>query len=800
MSVDEPTYLISSYIPNAFVIENIQENDVFMSLKNNVNKLDIRLSNQDFIFQAQNENTKLTYNNIDFDVDEINLNKISTLDYSNLTLDGNVNIVNGYLTHYNNHVLVLNENNEIPYTYFSNLNKERINVYDSNVYIDNSLVMINTCNITKDAAVTIKNNATNTEEITVKLVDRFNNPTIKIYSQKPLISIGSNIQLSDTTIQLAVESNIKCNDIIVNTNSFNDFYNEYQSYKQSNNIMGLTKINDSNLEFNNIKLILEPDIEHLRTKDDFNFTSTNTTISIKNIYCLHLKTFILTLSDTLYELLPDNKYTYVDNNIETIKSENNALIYTKQNKLYFIYDDKSNVIDNTIIGGYYDNYRYFVKNNEIIKRHKDEIVNEISVTFIDNVTNIYVTNHDAFYFIKNKELYHFDQGDITQLEQNVSNFTLTYNSYMINNHTDRFTSSLTSNYYYIEDSNLYDQDDLFITSNVLTMDFSLRHIVLLKSDYKIYTKTFSTTDTYAGLGRSYLSILDNTLTNFVGLSIPTNDNVNFAPSVNIGGSLNTFNNQTPNSLCVENCLSIGCRPLNDFALRLKGDILIEDGNIYRNTNKSDLFDNVTTPLTLDDFVNKSDFDFEIDKLTNTVDNILTSNLLENKKNIIILSDLLTSNIDNLIDDVKNVTTIWDRDVDITTINNTRVLINPSGNDDYSVLGGGKTPSLFVGNYGTNIKGLICEDDIAAYSDEKLKTDIKPISNSLQKVLQLNGVNYKRKDDLSKICMGVIAQNVETQCPEVVYDHNGTKTVAYSNLIALLIEAIKELNEKINQSK
>ena len=35
-------------------------------------------------------------------------------------------------------------------------------------------------------------------------------------------------------------------------------------------------------------------------------------------------------------------------------------------------------------------------------------------------------------------------------------------------------------------------------------------------------------------------------------------------------------------------------------------------------------------------------------------------------------------------------------------------------------------------------------------------------------------------------MGVIAQNVEKQCPEVVHTHNGTKTVAYSNLIGLLI--------------
>ena len=791
----EPTYLISSSIPNAFAIENIQESDVFMSLKNNANKLDIRLNNQDFIFKADKLNTKLKYENIDFDVDEIRLNKISTLNTQKLTLNGNVDVINGHLTYYNHNVLVLNENNEIPLTYLSNLNKERINVYDSNVYIDNALVMINTSNITKDAAITIKNNATNSEEITVKLVDKFNNPTIKIYSDNPFISIGNNIQQFNNNIQLSVESNIKCNDIIVNDNSFDIFYNDYQNYKKTNDITGLSKLNDSNLEFSNIKVILQPDIEHFRLQNDFNFSTTNT-IEIKNIFCLHLTTFILTNNNILYKLNRDNKYYYIDNDIETIKTENNVLIYSKQDKLYYIYNDKTNIIDNSTIGGYFNNHQYFIINDEIIKKHKDETTNITSITTIQNITDIYVNNDNQFYLIVNSNL-HYYTDTLTLLTSNVSNFSLTYDSYIINN-LNVFTSTLTSNYYYIDNNNLYNKDDLLIESDVLNMGFSDRHIVLLKSDYKIYTKTFSTIDTYDGLGRSYLSILDNSLTNFVGLSIPTNDNISFSPSVNIGGSLNIFNNETPNSLCVENCISIGCKPLNDFALRLKGDILIEDGNIYRNTNKSDLFDNITVPLILDDFVKKTNFDFEIDNLTNKIDNVLTSNLLENKNNITILSDLLTSNVDSIIDDIKNVSNIWSREDDIVTVNNTRVSINPSGNDDYSVLGGNKVPALFVGNY-ENIKGLICEDDIAAYSDEKLKTDIKPISNSLQKVLQLNGVNYKKKDDLSKICMGVIAQNVEKQCPEVVYTHNGTKTVAYSNLIALLIEAIKELNEKINNS-
>ena len=793
----KPTYLIDSSSPNAFAIENLESDDVFMSLKNNVNNLDIRLKNQDLIFKTNNKNTKLKYENIDIDVNEINLNKISLLNNSNLILDGNINIINGYLTHYNNNVLVLNENNEIPYTYLSNINNPKINVYDCNIYVNNALVMINTSNITKDAAVTIKNNATNTEEITVKMVDKFNNGTIKIYSEKPLMTIGNNVSLTNDNIQLIVESNIKCNDIILNNNSLNNLLNNFTNYTYQNNITGLYKINNSNLEFSNMKVILQPDIENLRFKDDFNFSTTNTML-IKNIYCLHSRTFILNDSDTLYELIPDNKYNYIDNNIDNIKTENNVLIYSKQQKLYYIYNDGTTIIiKDSVIGGYFNNYQYFIKNDEIIKRHKDETTNQIFITKISNIKNIYINNENTFYLLKtNNELHYYNNSITTLIKQNVSNFQLTYDSYITNN-SNLFVSVLSPYTYYIINNNLYNQNDTLITTNVLNLDFSDRHIVVLKSDYKIYTKSFN--DSYDGLGRSDLSILDNNLNNFIGLSIPIYDNVNFSPSVNIGGSLNTFNNTTPNSLCVENCIGIGCKPLNDFALRLKGDILIEEGNIYRNENKLDKFNNISIPLTLDDFVQKANFDFEIDKLTNKVDNILTSNLLENKKDISILSDLLTSNVNNIIDDINNVSNIWKRENDVVTVNNTRVIINKSDNDDYNVLGVNKVPALFVGNY-ENIKGLICEDDIAAYSDEKLKTDIKPIENSLEKVLQLNGVNYKKKDDLSRTCMGVIAQNVEKQCPEVVHMHNGTKTVAYNNLIALLIEAIKELNEKINRCK
>jgi hypothetical protein len=101
-----------------------------------------------------------------------------------------------------------------------------------------------------------------------------------------------------------------------------------------------------------------------------------------------------------------------------------------------------------------------------------------------------------------------------------------------------------------------------------------------------------------------------------------------------------------------------------------------------------------------------------------------------------------------------------------------------------------------------------------YSDVTLKENIETIKRALDKVKLLRGVyfNYKPKglcdqcdtstttvqNDETKH-MGLIAQEVETVIPEVVRNqYTGYKAVAYQNLVGLLIEAIKELDDKVNQ--
>lgn len=84
-------------------------------------------------------------------------------------------------------------------------------------------------------------------------------------------------------------------------------------------------------------------------------------------------------------------------------------------------------------------------------------------------------------------------------------------------------------------------------------------------------------------------------------------------------------------------------------------------------------------------------------------------------------------------------------------------------------------------------------NVTAYSDERLKSNIRTIDNAVLKVNKLRGV-YFTKDDTESI--GVIAQEVEKVIPEVVLDGE-YKSVAYGNMVGLLIEAIKEQDKTIN---
>jgi len=96
------------------------------------------------------------------------------------------------------------------------------------------------------------------------------------------------------------------------------------------------------------------------------------------------------------------------------------------------------------------------------------------------------------------------------------------------------------------------------------------------------------------------------------------------------------------------------------------------------------------------------------------------------------------------------------------------------------------------------------NDVTAFSDKRLKTDIKNIDNALSKVMKMQGVYYKRNDiENAKEQVGVLAQDMEEVLPQVVLtadDEIKTKSVDYGKICSVLIESIKELKAEIDQLK
>ena len=119
--------------------------------------------------------------------------------------------------------------------------------------------------------------------------------------------------------------------------------------------------------------------------------------------------------------------------------------------------------------------------------------------------------------------------------------------------------------------------------------------------------------------------------------------------------------------------------------------------------------------------------------------------------------------------------------------------NTSNPNECVFVGGGNTrASIHLSTGDAYFAG-----EVLAASDERLKSNIKPIDNALDIVLTLEGKRYT-KDGKEQI--GVIAQQVEKVLPEVVTtpEGDGYKSVNYGNMVAVLIEAIKDQQMQIDE--
>lgn len=161
---------------------------------------------------------------------------------------------------------------------------------------------------------------------------------------------------------------------------------------------------------------------------------------------------------------------------------------------------------------------------------------------------------------------------------------------------------------------------------------------------------------------------------------------------------------------------------------------------------------------------------------------------------------------------KSETGTFDDDMRINSYGNVIVTIDSNKNDGLPSSAGahfviqkesktdGTDLFYIYENGNAGFLGSVTASSFLYSSDKSLKTNIQPLQNPLENVQKLQGVSFNWKES-GKADIGLIAQDVEKVFPELVSTNsNGIKSVEYGNIVAVLIESIKEQQKQIDELK
>ena len=130
---------------------------------------------------------------------------------------------------------------------------------------------------------------------------------------------------------------------------------------------------------------------------------------------------------------------------------------------------------------------------------------------------------------------------------------------------------------------------------------------------------------------------------------------------------------------------------------------------------------------------------------------------------------------------------------------------PSGGINMGAADIGYTGSLvFSGSSGSITFGaggsINALGDITAFSDRRIKENIEPIENALEKLQSIDGVTFNTIGK-EKRQAGLIAQDLQKVLPEAVHENeDGMLSIAYGNTVSLLVQAVKELQAEVAELK
>ena len=118
-------------------------------------------------------------------------------------------------------------------------------------------------------------------------------------------------------------------------------------------------------------------------------------------------------------------------------------------------------------------------------------------------------------------------------------------------------------------------------------------------------------------------------------------------------------------------------------------------------------------------------------------------------------------------------------------------------DDDIIFRDGNNSNATRFTFDTSSGNFTATGNVTAYSDAALKSDITTIDNALEKVANMRGVFFNKDGERGT---GVVAQEVQKVIPEAVFEGGEYLSVAYGNLVGVLVEAIKDLKTQVEELK